>query len=58
MIGYVILAKRVNEFAEGGFDYMPVSEVFVDSDDADYVLSGLASPPDEVVFIIREIDCG
>lgn len=60
MIGYLVLAKRVNELAEDGFDYIPISQVFSNSDDADYMLDGLADPPpeDQVEFIILDIDFG
>lgn len=55
MVGYVIVAKHVNALAEGGFDYsIPMSDVFLNPLDADYVISGIAAV-DQVQFISKEV---
>lgn len=44
MIGYVIVAKRVNELTEGGYDYsVPIPDVYIDPLAADYVRGGVAA---------------
>jgi hypothetical protein len=53
MIGYIVLAKRLNA-TEDGYDYTPISELFTDPLDADYWRGGVAPQP-SVEYVVGTV---